>query len=261
MREQFLYETSVKKQIFETKTEFREENNEKIEVKRQVKSVKPIKISILNPDRKLYKAAEIFYAKTLADYLKAGLLPYSLVAKRYTNDGGPLSDGDKTKLQNLKKRVSDLEKTFFDAMSKNDDESKKQKNDSLLEMNKLNSEINSIENAYSDIFESTAEMKARNDTLEWWALFLIYINENDLNYIPLFGNGSYDERVQKLEEFTDKNDSFYNEVIKKLSYLVSFWFSARNILSKLDFESMEKIYIDNMSNYKVEEENVESIKS
>src|SRR5581483_2497883 len=95
----FLYETTVKRIVQDSVTESREEGGQTVSVTRKVDTIKPVKVAILNPDRKISKGAEIFYSKTLADYLRTGLLPYSLVAKRYANDGGALSEGDKKALQ------------------------------------------------------------------------------------------------------------------------------------------------------------------
>lgn len=252
MKEQkFLYETTVKKQVKESVTEPRVENGQNISVTKEVNSIKPIKVAILKPDRKLFKGAEIFYSKTLADYLKAGLLPYSLVAKRYANDGGPLSDEDKKTLKGLRDESVELEAAFFKTIGDTTEATQKLKNELLIKINKINEQVSAIQNAYSDIFDSTAEMKARGDTIEWWSLFLIYIDENDKGYTCLFGDGTHEERLDKLEDIEETD--FYREVIKKVSYLISFWFAARNVVTKIDFESMEKLYTDTLSDYKIEE--------
>lgn len=257
MKEQhFIYETTVKKQVEEPSIEVREENGQKIEIKRTVKKTILIKVAILRPDRKLFKAAEIFFAKSLAEYLKAGLLPYSLVAKRYANDGGPLSESDKTRLKTLGEESKILEKEFFANVVATNDDEKKKKQDLLIRINKINEEVSTIQNAYSDIYDSTAEIKSRNDTQEWWSMFLILIDEGQ-GYTPIFGTGNYDERIDKLEEFELLANPFYNEVIRRASYLISFWFAARNTVTKIDFETMEKLYLDTLSEYKIQEEPVE----
>lgn len=247
----FLYETTLKRQADEKVTETREEGGEKVEITKTVKKAKPAKIAIIKPDRKLFKGAEMFYAKTLSEYLKAGLLPYSLVAKRYANDGGPLTEQEKNRLKVLRDEARKLEQEFFSTTG-NDKEQSDKKNGLLVRINEINAEVSSIQNAYSDIFDSTAEMKSRNDTIEWWSLFLIYVDEG-AGYVPVFSDGTYDERITKLEDYEDKADPFYIEAIKRLSYLISFWFTARDTVTAIDFSTMEKLYVDTMSDYKVEE--------
>lgn len=247
----FLYETTLKKQLDEQVTEVREEQGQKVEIKRTIKKAKAVKIAIGKPDRKLFKGAEIFYAKTLSEYLKAGLLPYSLVAKRYANDGGPLTEREKTRLTELRDEARELEKEFF-GVAGDETVDQTKKNELLIKINANNAELSNIQNAYSDIFDSTAEMKARNDTIEWWSLHLIYVDEGT-GYKGVFGDGTYDERLVKIEEIEDKGDLFDIEMIKRLSYLISFWFTARNAVTQIDFSTMEKLYVDTMSEYKVEE--------
>lgn len=248
----WLYESTLKKQVDESVVEIREEQGQKVEVKKTIKKAKPVKIAILKPDRKLFKAAEMFYAKTLSEYLKAGLLPYSLVAKRYANDGGPLTEREKTRLKELRDEARTWEKEFYAVIG--DDAAKQDvKNDLLVKINSINSETSNIQSSYSDIFDSTAEMKSRNDTMEWWALHLIYSDEDETGYKPIFTDGSYEERVASLEDYEDKAVSFHVELIKRLSYLISFWFTARDTVTQIDFNTMEKLYIDTMSTYKVEE--------
>jgi hypothetical protein len=247
----FIYETTLLKQVDEIVTEAKEEAGQKIEIKRTVRKTKPVKLAIQKPDRKLFKGAEMFYAKTLSEYLKAGLLPYSLVAKRYANDGGPLTEREKNRLKELREESTKLEAEFY-AVAGDDNTKQEKKNEILIKLNSINAEISNIQNAYSDIFDSTAEMKSRNETIEWWVLHLSYLDEDDKGYKPLFGEVIYDERISKLEDYEDKADPFYIEAIKRLSYLISFWFTARDAVTKIDFATMEKLYTDTMSDYKVE---------
>jgi hypothetical protein len=254
-----LYETTVNKVVEEPSIEIREEQGQKVEVKKTIKQVKPIKLAILKPDRKLFKAAEMFYAKAISDYLKAGLLPYSLVAKRYANDGGVLTDKERDRIKELKDEARKLEGVFYGNKTGENSVTQEERNDALVRINDINLEVSNISNSYSDIFDSTAEVKARNDTIEWWVLFLLYINLDGKDYKPLFGDGTHEERIQKLEDLEDKENPFEIESIKKLSYLISFWFTARNVVNKVDFEAMDKLYVDTMSTYKIDETNTVKI--
>jgi hypothetical protein len=268
----YLYETTINQEYEENVIENKIEDGKTITTTTPVKKIKKVKISIQQPDRKLYKGAELFYSKTLAEYLKQGLMPYSLVAKRYANDGGPLTEAEIKRLGELKEEIKVLEKEFFttltsaigtDATSEENIVSKK--SDILMRINDVNSEVSAIQNAYADIFDNTAEMKSRNDTIEWWSLFLINIDEDNKGYKPLFGAGDpekqddYKKKVVKLEEYEDKSSAFYNEVIKRLSYLISFWFTAKTALTNVDFQTMEKLYQDSSSDYNVGEIAVSNI--
>lgn len=260
-QEKYLYETVIPREVESTIVEKRTENNQEIEVKSKVKSIKDIKVAILKPNRKLFKEAELFYSKTLAHYLREGLMPHSLVAKRYANDGGPLTEAEIKRIEELRGQLRDLEKQFF-AIVPDEKETgvNAQKSEVLIKINKINAEISSIQNAYSDIFDNTAEIKTRNDTIEWWSLFLIRLDEESYNrkegeaaiYKNFFGDGNYEDRLAKLETLEEKEDEFYTEVTKRLSYLVSFWYSARVPLTLDDFKTIERLYLDSYRDYKPE---------
>jgi len=100
-------------------------------------------------------------------------------------------------------------------------------------------------------------MKARNKTIEWWVLHLSYIDLDGSGYKPLFGDGGHEDKLVKYDELEETYDAFLSEVIKKLSYLISFWFAARIKLSKNEFESMDKLYSESITEYKVEEDKLE----
>jgi hypothetical protein len=252
-KQNYLYESSVQKEVVDKITEAREENGEKIEVTKEVKVKKPIKIAILKPDRKKYKEAEIFYAKSLSNYLKEGLLPYSLVSKRYMNDGGPLTDEEIKDISSLRNKYNELQEEYFKMQSPLSDEQTKRRSQIILEMTEINSEIKKIKNSYSEIFENTAEYKAKNDTIEWWILNLSFVNEDNSEYKPLYGDKDYDSKMNTLEKLESKNDLFTNELIKKLSFFISFWYNSSGDLSNEDFKVAEEHYNNNVSNYLKEE--------
>lgn len=256
----FIYESTVKKQVESKETEKREEGGQTIEVTKTVKKVTPIKIAIAKPTRRIYEEAEIFYAKQIAIFIKEGLLPYSLVAKRYANDGGALSDPEKERLAKLKKDASELELTFFNFIADTNEAGIKTKNELLIKINNINSEISNIQNAYADIFENTAEMKARNKTLEWWTLILSYWDLDNAGYKPIFSDGNYEARLTAYDTIDEQNDPFVNECIRKLSYLTAFWSAARASTTAIDFASMDNLYTETLSEYKVEEEKLPEIK-
>lgn len=245
----YIYETVVDKEIIEQITEEREENGEKIKVTKDIKKNKPIKIAILQPDRKKFKDADIFYAKTLSYYLKEGLLPYSLVSKRYMNDGGPLTEVEKKTITSLRDKYVELQMEYFKMEGTLTEEQNKKRNEIILEMTEINRTIRQIKDSYENIFENTAEAKAKNDIIEWWILNLSLINEDNTDYKLLYGDGDIESKTQILEKLETEENPFYNEVIKKLSYFIAFWYSSSNNITIEDFKSSEEYYNKNISTY------------
>lgn len=256
-KQQYLHESTVKKEVIQKITEEREENGQKIQVTKDSKSIKPIKIAVLKPDRKKYKEADIFYAKTLSNYLKEGLLPHSLVSKRYTNDGGPLTDQEKKTINALREKYVELQEEYFGMEGTLTEDQNKRRGQILSEMTEINQTVKEIKDSYSDIFNQTAEAKTRNDSIEWWVLNLSLIDEDGNGYKHLYGDGDVDSRMNNLEKMESKNDSFFNEVIKKLSYFISFWYSSSNSITDKDFKSAEDYYESSVSLYMKDEEEEE----
>jgi nucleotide-binding universal stress UspA family protein len=253
----FLYETNVKQQAEEKiLVPAKDSEGKAVEISKTIKKGKPIKMALIKPNRKLFEGAEIYYAKQLSDFIRAGLLPYSLVAKRYANDGGPLTEEEKKYLEKLKKESEELQLKFFQLVGEGEEKAQ-ERNQLLVSINEINTQVNNIQNAYSSIYENTAEYKARDKVIEWWVLQITYIDENGDGYKPLFGEGELDQKLEKYDEISDRENPFYNEVMKKSSYLVSFWFAARANLSKIDLESMDKLYTETISDYQIEEDKAE----
>lgn len=253
----FIYESTVLKQVEEKVPETRVENGETVEVIKTVKKTKPTKIAVLRPDRKKYKEADIFYAKKLSHYLKEGLLPLSLVSKRFLNDGGPLSDDEKRLVQSLRDSYVKLQEEYFGMKSPLTDDQNKRRAAIILELNEINKTLREIQSNYSDIFANTAEAKAKSDTLEWWITTLSMFDSDDKGYKFLFGEGDFDTRMAALYEIDKKEDIFLNEIVKKLSYFISFWNTAGPDVALEDFKSAEENYNLSVTQYFVEEEKKE----
>jgi hypothetical protein len=258
----YIYESTVLKQIEERVPESRVENGEKIEVIKTIKRAKPIKIAIKKPNRKTAKEADIFYAKRLSYFLKEGLLPHSLVSKRYLNDGGPLSEDEKRLVQALRDTYVKLQEEYFAMQSPLTDEQTQRRAAIILELNEINKTLRDIQSNYSEIFSNTAEAKSKSDSIEWWILNLSLIDYDDgKGYVQLFGEGDFDARMKALDEIEAKNDEFLNEVVKKMSYFVSFWNTAGPDVVDDDFKSAEENYNLSVTNYAVEETRIEPVVS
>ena len=245
----YIYETTVKKVIQDVKKESRVEDGKTVEVSTPIETIKDVKIALLKPDRKRFKDADIFYAKALSKYLKEGLLPTALVQKRYANDGGPLSESEKKAVTAMREKYAELQTEYFSMKEPLTEDNKTRRADIMLEMQAIATTLRELQSAYSTLFENTADAKAKSDVIEWWILNISYIDEDEKGYKSLYGDGDFDARVKTLENLETKEDAFTNEVIKKLSYFISFWFTVGNKFTAEDFKSAEENYQDNITDY------------
>ena len=98
----WLYEFSVnqEKELEQIDITKDEQGNE-VKTTKKVKKIVPVKFKIQKPTRRLFDDAELFYAVKLSEGIKSGLLTKALLAKRYQNDGGAMSEPEKQKYSKL----------------------------------------------------------------------------------------------------------------------------------------------------------------
>ena len=98
----WLHEFAVndEKEVEQIETSTDAQGNE-VKTTKKVKKIIPVKFKIQKPTRKLFDEAELFYGIKLSEGIKAGLLTKALLAKRYQNDGGAMSEPEKEKYTQL----------------------------------------------------------------------------------------------------------------------------------------------------------------
>ena len=80
--------------------------------------------------------------------------------------------------------------------------------------------------AQAALFDQTAENRARNKTILWWVLQLSYEKVGD-DYVEVFKGKGFEERLAEYDKFEELEDDFLDEMLKKFSYVVSFWFVTK----------------------------------
>ena len=204
--------------------------------------------------RKIYDAVDIFQAKIVSQYIKDGLMPMSLVAKRFGNDGGVLSQDEIAHIDNLDKRYLELQKQISEITAdkaknlspeKSKEEIEKQ-NALLIEMVELQTEIEQIKNSFATFYENTAEMKSRKKTIEWWILNLSLKKNDKDEYVLYFPQASFDEKYQEYINVLDGDNIFEKDVVNKFSYLISSWLNSGFILTSEQFKNLDENFEKNV---------------
>lgn len=243
----WVYKFSInnKKEVEVTKTSTGEKGEE-ITTKKKENKVVPIQFALRKPNRRMYDDAELFYGVKLSEGIKAGLLTKTQLAKRYDNDGGPFSSGQKKQysvlLLNVFERESDVQKIQLNLGNLSEKEKREKLTSSLIELTELREEMREFEVFHSSIFDQTAEGRAKNTSIMWWVLFSSYWKEEeDSEFSPVFDGKTFDTKIDSYDEIEDKEDAFWNEVISKLAYFVGFWYGGR-ATNQEEFEEIERLY-------------------
>lgn len=217
------------------------EKNEEVKVTSKVKTTVPVKLAIKKPTRSLFDEAELFYGVRLSEGIKAGLLTRALLAKRFNNDGGVLSDEEQKEYNDLYLEFFNLQTEFQRLSIKEEalrtEEEKKQIQNVIEKMNLSREKLQRYEMAQANLFEQTAENRARNKTIMWWVLQLSLIQGDDKKFKELFQEGSYEDKLKRYDEIEESEAGVEKIAIQKLLYLISFWYIGR-AASQEEFEKL-----------------------
>ena len=220
------------------------EKGEEVKVTSKVKTTIPVKLAIKKPTRSLFDEAELFYGVRLSEGIKAGLLTRALLAKRFNNDGGVLSDEEQKEYNDLYLEFFNLQTEFQRLSIKEEairtEEEKKEIQNVIEKMNLSRERLQRYEMAQANLFEQTAENRARNKTIMWWVLQLSLIQGDDKKFKELFSEGSYEEKLKRYDEIEESDSNLEKLALQKLLYLISFWYIGR-AASQEEFEKLLNI--------------------
>lgn len=207
------------------------EKGEEVKVTSKVKTTVPVKLGIKKPTRSLFDEAELFYGVRLSEGIKAGLLTRALLAKRFNNDGGVLSEEEQKEYNDLYNKFFNLQTDFQSLSLKQEairtEEEKANLAKVIEQMTQAREMIQKYVMAQANLFEQTAENRARNKTIMWWVLQLGLIEDEDKKLKDLFGQGSYESRLQKYDDIEESEFGIEKIALQKLLYLISFWYIGR----------------------------------
>jgi hypothetical protein len=217
------------------------EKGEEVKVTSKVKTAVPVKLAIKKPTRSLFDEAELFYGVKLSEGIKAGLLTRALLAKRFNNDGGVLSDEEQKEYNELYLEFFNLQSEFQKLSIKEEsirtEEEKANLKNIIEKMNDARDRLQKYEMAQANLFDQTAENRARNKTIMWWVLQLSLIQGDDKKFKELFNEGSYEEKLKKYDEIEESDSNLEKIALQKLLYLISFWYIGR-AASQDEFEKL-----------------------
>jgi hypothetical protein len=292
MKNKWLHTFKVNRAVdFKEESTEKNEKGEDVKVTKVVKKDRPVLVRIRKPGRKLFDEGELYYGVKLSEGIKAGLLTRALLAKRYQNDGGSMSEPEKERYSELYLKLfekeNDLQRLQVNLEKKSEEEKKDKITDLLMEMSDLRRELQDFETAQSSLFDQTAETRAKNKTIMWWVLQLAQVEKkNDeikdyhwykkeekastdeekeelekeiekLEFVNVFDGEALEDKMDKYDTLEDGDDEFWQESLKKLAYFVSYWYSGQAD-SEEDFERVEEFLLAEGSEESSEENTEES---
>ena len=236
-----IYEFTVdREETVKEETVKQEKDGTEVTTSKDVKKNVPKKYFLRRPTRAMTDEAELYYGVKLAEGIKAGLLTKALLEKRFDNDGGTRNDQEnkqyKETLETLETLHKEQTKILDVAEKKRTAAQKKRLKEIEEEMKPARRTLRDLQLMEDGLYEETAESRARNKVILWWMLHLAY-GEKDGKETPFFGEGSFDDRIERYDEIDEGEDIHDLVVARKVAYYVSFWFVGRPNSQK-EFQEM-----------------------
>jgi|7_EtaG_2_1085326.scaffolds.fasta_scaffold04106_3 hypothetical protein len=239
----WLYAFSLPRTYEKKVEETRQEDGQEIKVTKNKVITEDVEIFLKRPTRKMYDECNLFYSVQISRGVKAGLLTRAMIAKRYKNDGGGLSQEEQDDFAEKYNQLL-LKEKEFQVVQLNLQEEKDltliERQEKLAEIvtesEILKAELEKYEVAAESLYEHTAEARAARMTNMWWLFnltFTKFINNErggieDYNAV-FFGKDfdrksqSYEEIELEIQESDDRFNNFEASLIEKASYLLAAW--------------------------------------
>jgi hypothetical protein len=214
---------------------------EKVTKTKTVKKEIPYTIRIASPSRRQVEDADMEFSIEMSKCIKKGILTKAMLAKKYSDSGGLLSEEDSAELVRLYRELAELQNSLGRSMSKKkktgkEKEKEEQLTDSFAETRKR---IVDLETSYQNVFNHTADTKAQNKTILWYVLNLSYVSSPDGEERPLFLGETSEQKEESYYKLDEEGDEIYELAKEKLMTFISFWYFSQNA-SEQDFKNLEK---------------------
>lgn len=223
MKEKWLsvFELEKIQKVKETTTETNS-SGEEIQITKEVEKKIPQKFCILNPTRKIQDEAAIFYSVKVSEGIKLGLITKPYLLRKFQKEGVLASEVEKAEYSNNYTRAVSVE-VELEKIKQNSSlpESEKTLKTANLteEYQSLRGKIYEYESIQNSLFENTAEKRATDQLNLWYILNLIYAGENGADGC-LFGEGSFEQKMERLNQIDDSDDQFMADVIQKGAFII-----------------------------------------
>lgn len=206
------------------------------------------KFCILKPTRKMKEDGELYYASKLSQFISSGILPKIVWDKIFKDSGGIISDTDKKEYSDLFIKMSELRNSINQLsvkLEKDRTEEEQFKIESLEgQIVEARKRMQEMEMAQINAFENTAEAKARNRTIVWWAANLAAEEKNG-EFENILGSGPVEDKLDVYDSILE-NDRFLADCFSRINYLVTVWYLG-SALSFDDFKSLDEEYINKIN--------------
>lgn len=239
MAKGIIYKFSLEKKE-KQKTEVVRKNKETGEEETviQNKTVKvPVDFVIKKPSRRLIDEAETQYAAELSKNVRQGIVTRAMLAKKYSDVGGAMTDEDAKTMVRQIQRSNEISNEIQLLSATNGDKAKLKELEA--ELITIRQELAEVEVAMQGVYEHTADARAERAMLLWYTIQLSkkIVDEKEETF---FRGLLYEDQLEDLYLKDEEGDEIEQEALKKFMTVVSYWFYNNDIDEKAIEEFLKK---------------------
>lgn len=195
--------------------------------KKKVKEKVPVLIRLKRPSRRELEDAELEFSVEMSRCVKKGILTKAMLAKKYSDTGGLMSEDDAQSLVEAYKKIFDLQNEYsrLEIIQNKSDKQKEKVDEIISSLTATRRQIVEFESNYQSLFDHTSDVKAQNRLILWYVIMLTYIQEDkDEDPKPYFGAGDFEKRLEEYYSQEESDDDLYFLITKKAATILAFWF-------------------------------------
>ena len=221
----FSVDREVEKEVKTTKKD--KKTGEEITVTKKVKGIEPVAIKLKKPSRRELEEAELEFSVEMSKCIKKGILTKAMLAKKYSDTGGLMSEDDAQELVDNYKKIFELQSEYsrLEIVQNKTEKQTERVSEIASELQTVRRKIVETESNYQSLFDHTADVKAQNRLILWYVIMLTYIQEMEDEYPkPYFGAGDFEDKLEQYYKREESDDSIYFLITKKAATILAFWF-------------------------------------
>ena len=191
---------------------------------------KPVKILFKKPGRRDEENGELFYSQKMHEFMKAGILTRAMMANKYKDTGGFVSEATAKEYGETVLHYLELEKeiALLKATKKQTPKQKEKAENLEKEFAATQKKIIDLQTYQDSLMSQSADDKAQNELLRWYALNFFYIQKDEEDEPePYFAGEKYDDKLDSYYALEDEMSELHKQIAPKIGTAAAVYFYRR----------------------------------
>ena len=190
----------------------------------------PVKILFKKPGRRDDEEGDLFYSKKMHEFMKAGILTRAMMANKYKDTGGFVSEATAKEYGETVLRYIELEKeiALLKATKKATAKQKEKVENLEKEFAATQKKIIDLQTYQDSLMKESADDKAQNELLRWYALNFFYVQKDEEDEPELYFKGeTYEDKLDSYYELEDEMSDLHKQIAPKIGTAVAVYYYRR----------------------------------